>query len=659
MKIAYKLLLTCFLLSIQAANINAANSADANYKQCFKLIKQQQWSDAEKIAKISSDSALQKIVISEKFLDKNYKNKSFEGITKFIENNPGWSREYSLKKMAEDCLDKNTNYKEIYKWFSKNKPITGNGYKYYALSAAKLHSEPINSSIIVIIKDGWRYGDFSEQEANSYYNKFKKYLTLQDHIARIDYLLMSSNVTAAKKYFYLVNDSYKNSFKAQIALIQKKQDAYSQFKEVPKQYYTNGLIYRYLQSIKKDLPKVNESIDLIKYLDDAQIYADKFYDVQNYMAREYLEKKDYLSAYKIISNHFTDLPSKASNAEFLSGWIALRFLGKPQLAIKHFEKFDRVVSTPVSKSRGLYWLARTYDSIGQTDKALELYSQASFNYPYTFYGQASIIELGDHQLKLPDNIDTSKFSNSKIIVNDDLFKAAVLVAKYGTTSMNQLYLKAAIARAKNKVEVMALAAEIDKIQNVHYKVWFAKQANAKHIFFRDMNYPVPYNLHDFSPGLPVEKALIYSIIRQESVFDQYAVSCAKAYGLMQMIQSTACSTAKSIQMQCSISDLTKDAKYNIQLGSNHLRGLIEDYNKSYILTAVAYNAGPHRVDKWLMTFGDIYKLKHHHDVIDWIELIPFEETRDYVQRVLENVQVYRSILNKTETKFRLKEDLLH
>lgn len=659
MRIIHKLLIICLFFVIHIGHTNAAtsNSSDKNYKECFKLLKQKKWSDATKLAKKTKDPALQKIVLSEQFLDKNYNQNSFVKIIKFIENNPGWSREYSLKKSAENYINSSTPHKEIYNWFSQNKPITGHGYKYYALSAAKLNSNP--ADIISIIKNGWRYGDFSEKEASSYYNKFKKYLNNQDHIARIDHLLINKRITMAKKSFHLAGSGYKNSFEAQIALIQKKKNARAQFKKIPKKYYTNGLIYRYLQSRKKDLPKVNESIDLLKRLKDAQIYADIFYDVQNYMAREYIEKKDYISAYKIISNHFTTRPSKASNAEFLSGWLALRFLNKPKLSIKHFEKFDQIVSTPVSKARGLYWLARGYDVIGQKDKAKELYGKAAFHYPYTFYGQTATIELGESYLKLPASINVRKYGDSKIINNNDLFKATVLVAKYGTTGMNQLYLKAAAAKAKDQNEIMALASEIDKIGNVHYKVWFGKQAIAKHIFLKDMNYPTPYSLQKFSPILPVEKALIYSIIRQESVFDQYAVSYANAYGLMQMIKGTACSTAKSIQMKCSVAKLTRDAKYNIRLGSSHLSELINDYDKSYILTAAAYNAGPHRVDKWLVTFGDLHKLKHHHDVIDWMELIPFEQTRDYVQRVLENVQIYRQVLGKAGARLRLKEDLLH
>ena len=657
MKIAYKLLVICFLWVTQTvvASATSNNSLDTSYKECFRLTKQNKWLEANKIAKKTKDSALQKIVLSEQFLDKNYDQTSFEKIIKFIQDNPGWTREYSLKKTAEDCIDHNTNAKQIYNWFRSNPPITGAGYKHYALSAAKIHSNL--NDIISIIKDAWRYGNFSESETKSYYNKFKNYLTLQDHIARIDHLLMSQKTTAASKSLHLVNDAYKNSFEAQIALIQKKNNALAQFNKVPKKYYTNGLIYRYLESRKKDLPKINEVIDLIKNLNDAQVYADQFYNIQNYITREYIERKDYVSAYKMISSHFTTNPSKASNAEFLSGWLALRFLNKANLSINHFKKFDQIVSTPVSKARGLYWLARSYDVIGQKDKAKEHYRQASLNYPYTFYGQTSALELGAETLTLPANINVSQHSNSKIINNNDLFKATILVAKYGSTGMNQLYLKAAAANANNQNEVIALASEIDKIGNVHYKVWFAKQAIAKNVFLRDMNYPTPYSLNKFSPDLPVEKALIYSIIRQESVFDQYAVSGADAYGLMQMIKATACSTAKSIKMQCSVPQLTSDAKYNIRLGSSHLGELVHDY-KSYILTAIAYNAGPHRVKQWIGTFGDLRKLKHHHDVIDWIELIPFEETRTYVQRILENVQIYRGVIDKAANQLRLKEDLL-
>jgi soluble lytic murein transglycosylase len=206
---------------------------------------------------------------------------------------------------------------------------------------------------------------------------------------------------------------------------------------------------------------------------------------------------------------------------------------------------------------------------------------------------------------------------------------------------------------ESKDSLITALSKFKKVNNVvHYKTWLAKHATHKHIFLKNHAYPVPYQL----VNLPVEPALALSIIRQESVFDSRAISYADAHGLMQLLPSTACEVAKKINLRCDVNKLTRDVKYNVILGSNYLQNLINLYNGSYILAIAAYNGGPGSVNKWIKTFGDPRKMKNIHDVVDWVESIPFHQTRDYVHRVVESLKIYSDVLDKSD-KMRIRRDL--
>ncbi|NRB10885.1 MAG: lytic transglycosylase domain-containing protein [Rickettsiaceae bacterium] len=620
-------------------------------KKAFSLIKLRKWIDAEKLASKTKNSALLKIVQSQKFLDKNYKNNSFIEITKFLDNNPNWPQQYLLKIKAENNLTKDTDKKVIFEWFSKQKPVTAKGYKYYALAAAELIDDP--ATLIPIIKNGWIYGNFTLGEQKKYRKRFTKYLSHNDHVKKIDNYLFNKQITAARQSLYLVNSGYKKSFKAQIALIGRSKKSVKLFKAVAKKYYTDGLIYQYLNSQKSNPPAAKEIIKLVNKIENKQEHANRFYKVLSYISREYIEKKKFKEAYKVINSHFAISPADYSGAEFLSGWLALRFLNKPKLAIEHFYNFNRVVATPVSRSRGTYWLARAYGAQKNYEKANELFKAASRKYPYTFHGQLAAYETSQVGLSLPGNIKIANYKDQQFEEDNDVVQALNLILKYGSTRLSEIYIKSVINSYPEPKQILAIAASIDKNANLHHKAWFGKYAQHKKVFIKNYTYPVPYK----TSNLPIEGALTYSIIRQESVFDQYAISSAQAKGLMQLVNDTACDTAKSINMKCSIARVTKDPKYNMILGSHYLKELIQEYKGSYILAIAAYNAGPHRVERWLKIHDDPRSMKNIYKVIDWIELMPFYETRDYVHRILANLQVYRYIISK-KNRLRIRQDLM-
>ncbi len=615
-------------------------------KETFIHLNKKAWQDCEKMAKYSKDRALIKIILSQKFLDQNYKKNSFEAVVKFIHDNPHWPQIDRLKEVAEQYLNSDTDKTFIINWFSKNKPITALGYKFYALASKQSIKNP--QKLVKIIKNGWIYGVFTMAEEVKYLRDFKNILCEEDHVKKIDQYLWISDTHSAKKYMHYVSNGYKQNFIAQIAILNKSNASEKIFQQVSEKYYTPALLFHYLDSKKKEIP-TSHSITLFKKVKQDKIHHSCWYHLQSYYAREFIDQKDFVSSYKIISIPLSIDHEHTREAEWLSGWLALRFLHEPNIALSHFNKFMKIAIKPLSISRGQYWLARAYEAKGNKEQANKLYNMAS-KYWYSFYGQLANIELNKRHFILLQEPSCTR-NNYR---GNEIIRAMKHLINYGKHDLAMLYAKTAIQKSSTS-DILLITDIIKTHGNINHIVEVGKTACQYHTFIKKYTFPTPYI--KIIKNSPIEAALVYSIIRQESLFNQYAVSTAKAKGLMQLKEETACDTAKSIGHKCHIRKLTLDPEYNIMLGSNYLKKILKKFDGSYLLTIIAYDAGPHKVKKWIDLFGDPRELKNLWQIVDWIELIPYSETRNYAQRVLENLQVYRSILNKN-SNLKLKQDLL-
>ncbi|HJD55068.1 MAG TPA: transglycosylase SLT domain-containing protein [Rickettsia endosymbiont of Pyrocoelia pectoralis] len=645
MKTTIKLLNIIFLLL--AINLKVNAEPVDNIKQVFTYMDQKNWSQGQQLALDTNNKALTKIILSQKYLDSSYPNNTFEQVIKFLQNNPTWPQNKLLEEKAESYLNSNTNKKVVYEWFSKHPPLTGKGYKFYAAAASSLVKD--SKILLPIIKDAWIYADFSPEEEKAYYSKWNKHLTANDHIERIEEHLWKSDTRYAEQSLKYVDRNYQNSFKVQIAIINKSPNAEKLFRSIPEKYYTSGLLYRYLDSKKTEKP-TSGAINLFKKAKNNRKHFAKWCRIQLYYAREFIDYKDFANSYRMATLPFATCSETIREQEWLAGWLSLSFLKKPDRALKHFNKFIKIVKTPISLARGYYWLGRSYQAKGDKQTAKQFYEQAA-KYSFTFYGQVANTELNRTKLVLPP-IPVITSEERKNIENKEIIKAIRLLVKYNKNHLAMIYAKAAIKKTKNPAEIQVIANIIKGCNNTHYMVDVAKIAAQNNIFIPDCAFPTPYNL----AASPIDPHLAYGIIRQESVFDPKAVSYANAMGLMQLIKGTACDTAKSINMKCDVGQLTTNPTYNIKLGTHHLKKLLDDHSGSYILSIASYNAGSHKVVKWIDRFGDPRDIKDTRKIIDWIELIPYSQTRDYVQRVLENIQIYRTILGKN-SNLRFKQDL--
>ena len=352
---------------------------------------------------------------------------------------------------------------------------------------------------------------------------------------------------------------------------------------------------------------------------------------QNILARRYIETQDYQEAYQLIQKHALSEGESFANAEWLSGWLALRFLHQPQRALEHFKKLSLKVKSPISVARAQYWLGRTYQTLKEATAAREAFQKAA-SHPATYYGQLALKEL--HGKNVP--ISFSSPSSSPEMKRK--FESHALVPYLRLLLAVQDFDRAeafAIALAKtltSPAEQALLVQLMHEKGNAYLGVQTAKKATKTVAPLIAAAYP-HLGIVEKCGGNP---AFTHAIIRQESRFKATAVSPAGATGLMQLMAATAHQTVKKHKLKAG--SLTSPS-INIAIGVHHIKDLLERYNGSLILAAAAYNAGSKAVDEWIETFGDPRSEKIN--TIDWVELIPYAETRNYVQRVLENYYCYK------------------
>jgi soluble lytic murein transglycosylase len=321
----------------------------------------------------------------------------------------------------------------------------------------------------------------------------------------------------------------------------------------------------------------------------------------------------------------------------MAGWIALRFLHDPNTAYAHFSKIAESAENPISIARGAYWTGRAAEALHRTQEARQRYQEAA-RYPTAYYGQIARAKAGLGELALNPFPALSSADRNKATASD-IVRAAELL--YAVEARDLVWtMLADLGDKSNDVAVLAVMSELTaKYRDARGMLLLGKLALARGYPLEHAAFPT-IGVPDYTPiGPPVEPALVYSIVRQESWFNPKTVSSANALGLMQVTPAAGKYIAGKFKATFDQKRLLSDMPYNVQFGSAELGDVIKDYRGSYIMAFAAYNAGRGRLKEWLAKYGDPRDPKV--DPIDWVERIPFSETRNYVQRVMENVQVYR------------------
>lgn len=610
----------------------------ARFIRALAAAKSRRWSQATDLVEdIENPTASH--IIAWLYLRETGARTPFKARTEFIREHGDWPQIETIKNRAEEAAgDKSLSPDEIIDWFTEYPPQTGPGM---AALARAYKDRGLEIKANEIAKTAWLEGTFTRSQERAFLRTFGKIFDQADHQARLERLLWDGHTNSARRMLSKVSRDYRRLAEARIALSTSAYGVDGTIAKVPDALKDDpGLIYERIKWRRKR-GRYESAAELFDASGLDTVRPDLWWKERYRLAREALSEGNVTAAYELSSNHKATDALSIFEAEWFAGWIQLQFLDDPEAALPHFYKVYDAVAFPVSLSRGAYWAGRALEAAGDSELAETWYQKAAVHIT-TYYGQLALAKLEGTTLPQLPFDPLPSISERSTFHQTTLAQAVRLFAEAGNTDHLRRFVLAA-AKASDYATERHLAAEmVAKFNRQDLGVWVARRAAQDHITLLKYGYPTP----DLDyPDFP-ERALLLAITRQESNFDVTARSHAGARGLMQLMPATAKAVSRQLKISYSRDALTQDPAYNVSLGGKYLGDLINQFDGSYIMAIAGYNAGPHRVRRWIKEFGD--PRKPDVDPIDWVEQIPFTETRNYVQRVMENVQVYRALLAESQ-----------
>ena len=606
----------------------------AIYRDAFAAAEKNKWTRARRFAAKGNNAVASKIVNWMYYIAPGT-DAPFAEISAFIEQNPDWPRQTSLRRNAERVLAAGRfSDEEAAAWLKKWPPLSAEGRVRLAESAMNNGQREAGLSTL---RGAWIEGNFSRARERQIWRKHRKAFSQRDNIARLDRLIWEKRRGPARRMLSRVGPAYRRVGLARIGLMQSAGNVDSLIRRVPAELKSDeGLAFERVRWRRRK-GFDDRAREILLDRRDEFSRPDKWWQERRLQVRRALREGFITDAYRIASEHAMP-PGGAdyADAEWLSGWIALRFLEDKSDALTHFRRVHDSVRFPVSIARAAYWAGRSAEAVDDYETA-QLWFEEAAEHGFTYYGQlarervALPARRGFPEDPMPTAFETERFREQELV------RAARLLAALGYAKRTDSFILRLEAAAKTPGERELVTLLANSVSRPDLSVRVAKRAAQKGITMPTRGYPLP----DIDGGA-LEIAIVLAVARQESLFDPKAISPAGARGLMQILPLTASKVAKRLRIRYSRSRLLSDPDYNVRLGSAHLEELIRKFDGSFAMAVAAYNAGERRVNSWIRDNGD--PRTGEVDEIDWIEMIPFEETRNYVQRVLENLVVYRQRL---------------
>jgi len=553
-----------------------------------------------------------------------------------------WPRDSFIRTEAESKISTSgLSAPFIVSWFEDNAPLSGRGRVAFAEALIEVGRVDEGEDLL---RTTWRGGRLPLPEQRRVYRTHSDRFTEADHLARVDYLIWSGQRTAARRVVPLLQGGERNVAEARLRLAGRQSGVDRAVQRVPTSMMNDpGLVFERARWRRRSglrdsvLPLLLELPD--EHTDTNAL--DLMWTERKLMILTLIRDQDYQSAYELARPHGMERGADFADAEFLAGWLALVHLDDAQAAMAHFTTLRINVTTTVSVSRAAYWMARAADALGDPNLAAQYYAEAG-THSTAYYGQLAIAQISGDEAILAFEGEPEPSDETRIrFENRSMVQAMRRLGEQGEDYYFRLFSYRADDRLTDPEEAVLLAALANEYLYVRQSVRAAKAARQRGIVLPQSAYPT-IDLPEETSGDQPNPEVVHSVIRQETEFSQHAVSGAGARGMMQMMPATARQTARSIGEGYRRNWLTDDLEYNLTLGMHHLNEVLEDYDGSYVMALAAYNAGGHRVRRWVEDYGD--PRDPDVDPIDWVESIPFSETRNYVMRVIENMQVYRTRL---------------
>lgn len=616
-------------------------------KTAFKAASTNQWNLAIASSRLLENDLIHALI---DWLAMSESKGSFESpeLISFIHKHPDWPGLSQLRKTIEQNIQTTLTSKDIILWFETYPPITGIGQLRYSEALFLVGKNDLAQTVL---RQAWRESNFSKQDEEYIYRRYKNLIRNEDHDSRLDRLLWNRDTRAARRMLYRVSENAKKLGVARIYLIERHPDVDKAISAIPHDQVTSsGLTYDRVRW-RRLANKNDRARELLHPLPKALKYGNKWWREIAYQIRLCLRDNLIDEAYTLAANNSQFETANRSEATWIAGWIALTLLNRPEEAYSHFETMHGIVSMPISLGRSAYWAGQAAKESKNPVLSTKWFTKGA-DFPTTFYGQLSKYSLGFDKWTFPIS-PGYKENEKKQFEQRELVRAVRILGEIGEEKIMRTFVVHLSKSASTPTEHSLIESLVSDYDYPQVGIASAKQAVRSGIIPIKTSYPIPEKYGEWINSVSnVEKALSLAIARQESEMDPNAISGAGARGLMQLLPHTAKAVAKELGVSFDKSLLTTDPLYNISLGTHYLSGLLDYYHGCHPLALAAYNAGPKRVNTWLKRYGD--PRQSQISVVNWIESVPYAETRNYIQRVIETQEVYRILLQKPQTLSPLK-----
>ncbi|MDR3493616.1 MAG: lytic transglycosylase domain-containing protein [Ancalomicrobiaceae bacterium] len=557
-------------------------------------------------------------------------------ITEFAITNASWPDPELFRRRAEQALERERPGPEIViQAFQGSRPYSDRGRLMLARAYLALGK---TAEAREEIRGAWLNDKLTDADEATIASEFASLLTPADYKARLDLALLTGQTSDALRIARHISSEWIKLAEARMAIEKKKGDAAKLFAALPSSL-TNEPAYLFGRA---QLARRQEHWDeaaqiLIRAPKDprAMVVPDQWWEEKRIVSRKILDMGNAKLAYQIVNGHLGSTPAVQAEAEFHAGWYALRFLNQPGVALKHFAKVAEASGKPVTRARAFYWMGRAAEA-GANGSARDYYARSA-EFGFTFYGQMSRAKLGMTDLGLSRTV-TPTSADRTAIERDDRFAALAELIAIGRKDLAETFFRYMAETLPTAGQTAVLIDMAERQGWYNFAVMAGKAASQRGLDMQALAFPVK--------GLPgdidtsgLEKALAFAITRQESEFNQADRSSAGAVGIFQVMPDTGRDAAKMLKIPYDANAWRTDPRYNVRLGTAYVNNLVKNYDGNYVMAIAGYNAGPGRIHEWVQAYGD--PRTGQIDIVDWMERIPFSETRNYVQRVLENLQVYR------------------
>ncbi|MDJ0388179.1 lytic transglycosylase domain-containing protein [Roseomonas sp. E05] len=600
------------------------------------------WSEAQVLADRGADPLADKIITWMRLQVRG--QASAAEIADFLAANPGWPLQATLAQRGEEALPVLAEDALVLRLFAGTPP---RGLPAVRQLAEALQRQGDAAAARRAVQAGWRDATPDAEAEAGFLAALGGVLGPEDHRARFERLAWTGQTAAAARMLPLLPPEARLNGELRLALAGGQ--AAAEAGAAPRAAADLGLameLARYLRRQDRDREAAavwQQAEPLQRSLTDEAARAT--WIERQILSRKLLRLGDAATAYRVAAAHGQTDGAALHDAEFLAGFIALRKLNDPARAAQHFARLGEDSSSVITRARAHYWRGRAAAAQGRAEEARAQFAAAAA-LPTAFYGQLGALALGETSPQLAARITALPAPQptteaASAFLGKEMAQAVLALADLGDTDRTRTFLLRLEDTAADPAEQVLTARLANSIGRPDNAVWVARRAGIDGVTMLAEGYPTPYPVPE---AAPVEPAFVYAISRQESNFDPGAVSPANARGLMQLLPSTATLVARQLGIPHQASWLTGQPEHNLRLGAQYLGDQLARFG-NLAMAAAAYNAGPRRVDDWIVSYGDprMPQEAGGADMIDWIEQIPFSETRNYVQRVVENAVIYRAL----------------